>query len=189
LFLAVPGVKGFWASTPRQSRGILIGNVQVFWESIRPFFEWSYSSALGVWIRESVWVFGLLEVFHLLGLTVLMGTILVLSLRLSGLVMTKQPVAELARQMSPWTSIGLTMMALSGALMFSSGAIKYYNSQPFRFKMVLLLAALLFHFTFFRRVSCADEKCFSPLAGKVVAGVALLLWLGVGAAGRAIAFF
>ena len=55
--------------------------------------------------------------------------------------------------------------------------------------MVLLLVALVFNFTWFRTVTHAREGRFSPWQNRVAAGLALLLWFGVGVAGRAIAFF
>ena len=161
----------------------------MFWQSLRPFFEWSYGSAVAVWIRDSTWVFAWLEVFHLLGLTVLLGTVLVLSLRLSGLAMQHQPVAQLAREMSPWSSAGLALMIATGSLMFSSEAMKCFDSEPFRFKMVFLFLAIIFHFTLYRKVSRTNEDRFRPVLGKLAAGIALVLWFGVGAAGRAIAFY
>jgi hypothetical protein len=55
--------------------------------------------------------------------------------------------------------------------------------------MVLLAIALLFNFTLFRKVTKAEEGRYSPLMNRVTGLLALLLWLSVGAAGRAIAFF
>ena len=161
----------------------------MFWQSLRPFFEWSYSSAVAVWIRDSTWVFAWLEVFHLLGMTVLLGTVLVLSLRLAGLAMQHQPVARLAGEMSPWTSAGLALTIATGSLMFASEAMKCFESEPFRLKMVFLFLAIIFHFTLYRKVSRTNEDHFRPVLGKLAAGIALVLWFGVGAAGRAIAFF
>jgi hypothetical protein len=142
-----------------------------------------------VWVRDSTWVFAWLEVFHLLGLTVLLGTVLVLSLRLAGLIMKHQPVAQLAREMSSLTSVALALMLVTGYLMFSAEAIKCFESEPFRLKMVFLFLAILFHFTLYRKISRTNEDRFSPVLGKLAAGIALILWFGVGAAGRSIAFF
>ena len=161
----------------------------MFWESLRPFFEWSNGSALGVWIRDSTWAFAWLEVFHLLGLTVLLGTVLVLSLRLAGLAMQHQPVAQLAREMSPLTSVSMALMIVTGYLMFSAEAMKCFDSVPFRFKMIFLLLAIIFHFTLYRKISRTNEERFRPVLGKLAAAISLVLWFGVGAAGRSIAFY
>jgi hypothetical protein len=84
---------------------------------------------------------------------------------------------------------GLALMLLSGSLIFMGGAESYFEGQWFRRKMTLLLAALVFHVTWFRAVANAEDGRFSPWQNRMTAAVALILWFGVGMAGRAIAFF
>ena len=73
--------------------------------------------------------------------------------------------------------------------MFASGAMRYYASEPFRVKMTFLLLAIIVHFTLFRKVTRSEEGRFGPSLGKLTAVLVLTLWIGVAAAGRAIAFF
>ena len=84
---------------------------------------------------------------------------------------------------------GLVLMLISGALIFTGGATSYLEGEWFRRKMTILLIALVFNGTWFRRVTNAREGQFNTWQNRVTAGVALLLWFGVGVAGRAIAFF
>ena len=74
-------------------------------------------------------------------------------------------------------------------MIFTGGAASYFEGPWFRRKMTILLMALVFNFTWFRTVTNAREGQFRPWQNRVTAGVALLLWFGVGVAGRAIAFF
>jgi len=55
--------------------------------------------------------------------------------------------------------------------------------------MILLACALTFHFAYFRKLVRRDDASITPRAGKLAAAVALLLWFGVGMAGRSIGFF
>jgi hypothetical protein len=80
-------------------------------------------------------------------------------------------------------------MCLSGALIFTGGATGYFESSWFRLKMILLVFAIVFHFTIQRTVIRLDEARINPLLSKVSASVELLLWFGVGFSGRAIGFF
>ena len=73
--------------------------------------------------------------------------------------------------------------------MFTGGAVSYFEGEWFRRKMTLLIGALIFSFTWFRAVINAEDGQFSVWQQRVTAGLALLLWFGVGMAGRAIAFF
>lgn len=159
------------------------------WETLQPWVSSLGESALGQWLGQSTDRIAWLFVIHLTGLTLLMGGTLVVSLRLLGIGLRSQPLGQLARDISPWRTAGLILMLVSGALIFAGGAVTYYEGHWFRLKMQLLLLALVFNFTLFRRVANAEQGRFSPWVVRLTGAVALLLWFGVGAAGRAIAFF
>ena len=159
------------------------------WDRLYPYFLWIENTRLGHGIRESKWTFTLSEVAHLLGLTVLLGTVLLLALRLFGFVLQKKSVASIAREMMPLSIGALVATLLTGTLLFTSEATKCWANIAFRYKMLFLLLALLFQFTGMQKVARAEDQRFSPLTRKVTAFVAIFLWFGVAAAGRAIAFF
>lgn len=156
--------------------------------SLLPFFEWCENSGVGHAIRDSLWLFPVIESFHLLALALIGGAVLIVDLRLLGLVLRRQPVAQLARDAQPWLVGGLVVMVTSGVLLFTSEAIKCYYSDAFRTKMTFLLPAIVFTFTVRRKVATADEVRVGPLWGKLVGLVSVTLWSVVGAAGRWIGF-
>ena len=86
-----------------------------------------------------------------------------------------------------WTRVVLSLV--SGFLIFTGGALTYFEGQWFRRKMTLLLIALVFNFTWFRIVASAADGRFGPWTQRLTAALALLLWFAVGVSGRAIAFF
>ncbi len=155
--------------------------------SLLPYFEWCENSAVGGAIRGSLWLFPVIESFHLLALALIGGAILVVDLRLLGLGLRRQPVRLLAREAQPWLVGGLVVMVVSGILLFASEAIKCYYSPAFWSKMTFLFPAMVFTFTVRRRVAAA-EAGLRPWRGKLVAAVSLILWSGVGASGRWIGF-
>ena len=159
------------------------------WEVLQPVVNWVDASALARWLGQSEARIAALFVLHLVGLTLLLGGTLVIGLRLLGLGVRSGPAAKLSREIAPWRMAGLTLALVSGSLIFAGGAVSYFEGAWFRRKMALLLVALVFNFTWFRIVANADERRFSAWQNRVTAGVALLLWFGVGVAGRAIAFF
>ena len=154
-----------------------------------PFFEWCEATTIGQAIRESLWLFPVIESIHLLGLAMIGGALLVVDLRLLGFGLTHQPVAQLARSAHPWLVGSLAVMLTTGISLFLSESIRCYYSPPFWTKMELLLVAILFTFTVRRKVALADEKRVGPIWGRVVAFVSLALWFGVGFSGRWIAFY
>src|SRR5204863_2794547 len=99
-----------------------------------PFFRWCDSTWLGETIRNSRIYFPIIETFHLLALTVLFGAVVVINLRLCRIVMSKQPVQILARDLAPWAFGSLVVILVSGTLLFLSEALKCYASKPFQVK-------------------------------------------------------
>src|SRR5207302_194379 len=122
----------------RQSRPL--GNPM----SLLSFFEWCENSGVGEAIRNSTWLFPVIESFHLLALAVIGGAILVVDLRLFGLGLRGQPVAKLALDAQRWLIGSLVVMLISGSLLFTSEAIKCYYHAAFWVKMTSLLLAIVF---------------------------------------------
>jgi uncharacterized protein DUF6644 len=156
--------------------------------SLLPFFTWVENSGLGGAIRSSSWLFPVIEAFHLLGLAVIGGAVLVVDLRLFGFGLRRQPVAQLARDAQRWLIGSLLVMIATGSLLFTSEAVKCYYHPAFWVKMSSLFLAIVFTFTVRRKVTLADENRVRPLWSKLVALTSVLLWSGVGIGGRWIGF-
>lgn len=151
-----------------------------------PFFQWCQDTALGVAIRESVWMFPIIEAVHLLALALIGGAVLVVDLRLAGLVLRHQPASAIARDAEPWLIGSLAVMIVTGVLLFMSEALKCYYSPPFWLKMAFLAIAVAFTFTLRRRVAERATRRWLMTAAAVVS---VLLWAGVGLMGRGIGFY
>ena len=141
-----------------------------------------------VFVRDSKYGMPAIQSFHLMGLTILLTTVLLLDLRLAGLGMRDYGLSWLARQLKPWTLGAIAVMISSGLLMFLATPGKYVDSRPFRLKMLLLCLALLFHYGVLRRFTKTDSVARPRAVDVLVACLSLTLWFGVGWAGRAIAF-
>ena len=155
----------------------------------QPLFQWFEATWIGTTVRESLWMFPVIECVHLLALALLGGAVLAVDLRLLGLGLRLQPIASLARQMQPWLTGALVTIIATGVPMFLSEAIKCYFSPPFFYKMTLLLLAILFTYTVRRRVLSAEAGRIAPALLRLTALASLTLWLGVGFSGRWIAFY
>ena len=97
------------------------------WESLQPFVEWVGSTTLSQWLGQSTDRIAWLFVMHLFGLTLLLGTTIVLSIRLLGLGLRKQQLAQLSRDLAILRTTGLVLMLISGALIFTGGAVSYFE--------------------------------------------------------------
>lgn len=155
--------------------------------SLLDVFQWCEHSAIGETIRNSIWLFPAIEAFHLVGLGLTAGAVLIVDLRLLGLGLRDQPVSQVAKDAEPWLRGSIILMFASGIPLFISESTKCYYSFAFWIKMASLFLAILFTFTLQRRVVMRDESV-RPMWGKVAALVSLLLWAGVGWGGRWIGF-
>lgn len=152
-----------------------------------PLFEWLQHTYLGETIRHSATLIATLEIIHLIGLTLLLGTILMIDWSLLGWGIGEYPVPRIALELNNWTLAGLALMLASGLLILVSEAEKCYKSPAFWIKMALLAIAVSFYFTVHRRaVSTPAEPRTTT---KLIAAISLALWTSVALAGKAIAVF
>ena len=160
--------------------------------SVLSVCEWLQNLPWASGIKHSAWQFPVIESIHSLGLSVMVWPVAMLDLRLLGVAMRRRPVSQVASQFLPWVWTGFVLMILTGGLLFASEAVKCYNSPFFRTKLVLLsvagLNALVFHKTVFHGVHTWDKNAPTPWPAKLAGGGSLLVWVGVVAMGRALAY-
>jgi len=159
---------------------------------IAAILKWLEDTSLATRIRESLYIFPLLESAHVLGLALVFGTIAVIDLRLLGVASSHRPFRRVASDIFKWTWAAFALTALTGALMFITNAGVYYHNAYFRAKMVLLaLAGLnmaMFEMTAGRSVKQWDEARAAPRSGKTAAVASLAIWIAVICMGRIIGF-
>jgi hypothetical protein len=126
------------------------------------------------------------QVFHVMGFVLLLAALVLISLRLLGLVLTQQPVPEVASQALRLVWSGLALAVGSGVLMFIGSPKHYFYNPAFDVKMVLLLVAVLVQALLFRKVANSDHP--SPWLARITVAVSLVFWFAVSMAGRAIGF-
>ena len=154
--------------------------------------QWLQDTSFGTGIRESVWIFPIIETVHLLALAFSVGIIMFVDLRLVGAAMKDQPVSEVFGRLQPMALKGFAINVLSGTLLFVSEPLKCYHSLYFQIKLVLLfllgLNALAFQVFTLPSVAEWDKAQVTPLRARMAGWVSLAFWLGVVVMGRAIAY-
>jgi hypothetical protein len=156
------------------------------------FLQWLESTSPAIAISESSWLFPGIESIHVLAITLVVGSITMVDLRLLGVNLLEHSAGDVIADVLPWTWISFVVAACSGALLFSSNATHYWGTVPFRAKMLVLALAglnmVLFHATTFRSIDVWGRRKHTPLAAKVSGGISLGLWIGVVSLGRWIGF-
>jgi hypothetical protein len=148
---------------------------------------WLEASSLGVAARESLWLYPVASVAHVLAVAVLVGGIVVFDLRVLGRA-PGVPLAEAGRLILPLARGGFALAALSGLVMLAADATHLASNPAFLVKALLILLAganvALFHVI-------AQRDLEAPVGGlaRAAAAASAVLWLLVAASGRAIAYF
>ena len=143
-------------------------------------------------IRDSLYLFPFLEAVHVMALSVVFGTIMIVDLRLLGFASTHRPFARMSSELLRITWGAFAVAAVTGTLMFMTNARVYAGNTSFRIKMVLLLLAGLnmafFHLTAGRSVIRWNKDRSAPRIGRATAALSLSLWVAIIFAGRVIGF-
>lgn len=158
--------------------------------SIPSILEWIESTDLSTAIREGALPYPILGGFHLLGIALFGGMVLMTDLRLLGWVMRRRLVSDIVAQFRPWKQAGYVLVVATGLFLAWAEPQKLYRSPSFWIKMALLLLvgvhALVFHRGVYGNTARLDEGLTTQ--AKWAAVLSLLLWAGLIVSGRLIAF-
>ena len=153
------------------------------------YFE---NSALADNIRENDLLFPLIESVHVVSICLVVGSILVVDLRLLGLASLDRSVSRVSRGILPLTWFAFAVAVASGSLMFISNATKYLENGYFIAKLLLIGAAglnmVIFHAISARNQPQWENEARLPLPARLAGGLSILLWISVVACGRWIGF-
>jgi hypothetical protein len=159
---------------------------------ISPFLHRLHETPFAAAIRESDALFPWIESVHVLALTLVVGSISIVDLRLLGLSSGNRSVASLSAEVLPFTWAAFVFAVLTGSALFTSHAIGYADNYQFRMKMLLLVLAganmLVFHLIMGRDIGHWSDPGVTPWQGKIAGLISLLLWIGIVAFGRWIGF-
>ena len=149
------------------------------------------ASALGQAMRQWLWLYPSVEIVHITGIALLVGSIVILDLRLLG-ISRSLPLRRLAAHTLPWSAASFALIVPSGLAMFVAHANDLMGNPVFALKICLILLAGanagIFHAGVFRGAAQWEVNVMPPLAARVAAAVSLLLWLSVIACGRLLAY-
>ena len=136
-------------------------------------------------LNNNEWSFPLLEIIHIVGFAVGIGTIFLVDLCLIGVGMRRYPPSQLSKELAPWTLGGIAAVLISGPLIWTSDPNMYLHNGGFQFKMAALIVALIYQYTIHRKVAFGNP---STVLGAFIGVVSVVLWVSVIAGGILIAF-
>lgn len=164
-----------------------------FFTSIGTLLEGSFLQAGALWALRTIPGFPpIIQTVHILGIAVVMGTVVMLDLRILGLAVRSQKISEMTKRLMPWLWWALASNFVSGSFFVFGRPIRYFNNPIFGWKMSFLVPAILL--TLFFHLMSRTQTDYWELNAKrlwTARGIALLslgLWIMVAMAGRWIAY-
>jgi hypothetical protein len=149
--------------------------------------SWPVSAAVRGDTPGTEWLFPIIETLHVVALTLVVGSIALIDLRLLGVASRGMSISRLSYEVLPWTWISYGAAVVFGTLMFMSKAEIYAANLQFQLKFLCMGLAginmLVFHFVTYRQVARWDTGVPPPSA-KAAGALSLALWLGVVFFGR-----
>tara|TARA_B100001179_G_C18569320_1_gene394346 strand:- start:423 stop:995 length:573 start_codon:yes stop_codon:yes gene_type:complete len=156
------------------------------------FSIWLSETEWSIALRESLYLYPWIESAHVLSISLFVGTLIFIELRLIGLSFLTLSISELNSKILPISIFGFCLMTLTGALLFYAIPVRTYQSIFFRIKILLIILAginaFLFHRQMYKEGDSWDEGEFIPSNVKIKAVVSLVLWIFVIISGRMIAY-
>jgi len=151
---------------------------------------WLEASPLGEQMRSSMLLYPAINLAHLLGLILLLGSMVLLDLRLLG-VGRDLGLPGVSRLLTPLAGGGLVLLLASGLCLFAADAGPLVSDRLFQLKLLLITLgignALLFRHAWSHRLNTWDGA--PPVLGRLQAWMSLLIWLLVMSLGRLLAYF
>lgn len=142
-------------------------------------------SYIGEYVRSSSWLFPVIQSFHLIGLGILGGAVVVGDLRLMGILMRTESTRYVIRVTRPWFNFGLFILIITGIPLFLSEAVKCYYSRAFWIKISCLLLGALFVYFIRNPIVLSKDQNFMI---KILGFISFSLWVVTAASGRWIGF-
>lgn len=161
--------------------------------SVASAIQGSWLSALATQLLSNVpGLPPIVQTVHLLGISAVMGSIVLLDLKVLGLALSTQPPVELARRLMPWLWWALPCLAASGLLFVVARPVRYFSNPVFVFKFTMLAPAVALAIVLHRVLVAGDggegrvdARGATP---KLLAAASLVCWVLVVLAGRWIAY-
>lgn len=159
---------------------------------IAAFCDWLYETQISIGIRESIWLFPIVEGIHLLGIAVSVGALCWFDLRLLGLTLRDEPVSGVWKHVMPVAFVGFALVFATGVLLFWAESKTAYHSVHFWIKLALILTAglnaWLFESKLHKHMHEWDMDAVPPRAAQIAGAVSLVLWAAIIITGRTMAY-
>jgi hypothetical protein len=159
---------------------------------VEQFLQSLQDTSVATAIREGESLFPWIECVHVLALTLVIGSIAIVDLRLIGLASRDRGVVQMTATVLPVTWTAFLFAVITGSLLFASNATTYAYNFYFQVKIALIALAGInmaaYHLFLNRGADAWHTSALTPMRARIVGALSLCLWIAVAAFGRWIGF-
>ena len=160
--------------------------------SVQVFSDWLAATPLSTLIQDVPWIIPTVQTIHILSIAIVMAAVSMLNLRILSVVSRTQPLASVAQRFLPWVWWTLVVLLVSGSTLIIGEPGRSLQNPAFLLKMSMLLTVLILTLLLQRGLR-RDVRFWEKSQGRrvgsrLIAGVSLILWIGIVFAGRWIAY-
>ena len=157
-------------------------------EFFLPAFQWlEVNLPGGTYLRESTYGFSFLLTAHVVAMCWFFGLILMMDLRLVGVANLRTRVEEISPRLLPWQVVGFIVMTMTGGMLFWAQPLRYFGKTFFWWKMGLMVLAGV-NAGIIHLITKKSDAAWDSRAAKVAGAASIVLWVGVLALGRLVAY-
>lgn len=154
------------------------------------FIAWLENSLLSNYMIDSTWAYPVVLSAHAVGMSIVVGAVLVMDLRLLGFAADAR--LDSFKSMFTLTWVGVALNFLSGIALLMSGPTQFLHHPVFWIKMGLMFTGVISVYFFWRQINLEGNSIQGMFGAsfrvRLLAGLSLLVWLSVVVAGRLIAY-
>jgi hypothetical protein len=156
-------------------------------QSLDPIYTWLDTTWFSHFLQASTYTFPIVEAIHLMGITIMLGAVVTVCLRLLGFGI-RQEASGVYSGIKTWSWVGFWIVLITGVLMVIAEPIKLSRNSMFGYKLYFLAAGYLLHFFGYLMLVKPGRAEAQPMLAKVIAVLLLVCWIITGTGGRLIGF-
>jgi hypothetical protein len=158
----------------------------------RPFADWLSSTALSKTLQDQAWVVPTSQSIHIIAVSVVFGSAVMVNLRLLGVGRSGRSVSQLSNTLIPWMWRGLAVLLFTGLIQTIAEPVRQFVTPMFWAKMTMIIVVATMTAWYaqavHRRAPEWDAASSRPVGAKVFAVLSTLLWLAIIVCGRFIGY-
>ena len=160
---------------------------------MKPFAEWLSTTAPSLFLQQhNTWAIPIIQSIHIVGIALVMGSVLMIDLRILGWAGTDQTLQQTSSRFGPWLTASLWLMLVTGILMVIGEPVRELVTFSFWFKMALVaigtIVAAIFRMNLRRHERQWEDTLIRRGSIRAMAVATFLVWFCVILLGRFIAY-